>query len=207
MTAYSTQTELRRKLPLTRTAMTIDNAHPDIIKAFDMFFWKHPEAIRLKNRIEQYQNTNKYVQCMQEKQKLDKLRRRSFDIFIRDYEVKVRTIDLKDIQMPDVERATINELYVTIYMACDIIESAVLDINDALHRINKDLQIVQFDELVQLTKGVKEKLNYLQRTENYMNIDAWGERCDNVYKVMREKAGVIIRAKLREDKKRAKNKE
>ena len=187
--------------------MTIDNAHPDILKAFDMFFWKHPEAIRLKDRIEQYQNTNKYVQCLQEKQKLDQLRRRSFDIFIRDYEVKIRTIDLKDIQIPDAERATINELYITIYMACDIIESAVIDINDALHRVDKNLEIVQFDELKELAEEVKKKLNYLQRTENYMNMDAWGDRCDSVYKVMREKAGVIIRAKLREDKKRAKNQE
>lgn len=57
--------------------------------------------------------------------------------------------------MPDVEKATINELYITIYMACDIIESGVLDINDALHRVDKNLEIVQFDELKELAKEVK----------------------------------------------------
>lgn len=70
--------------------MTIDNAHPDDIKAFDQFFWKNPEVIKIMHRIEQYQQTHKYVQCMQEKQKLDQIRRKSFENFIRDYEVKVR---------------------------------------------------------------------------------------------------------------------
>lgn len=181
--------------------MTIDNAHPDDIKAFDQFFWKNPEVIKIMHRIEQYQQTHKYVQCMQEKQKLDQIRRKSFENFIRDYEVKVRTIDLKDIEMPDVEKATINELYITIYMACDIIESGVLDINDALHRVDKSLEIVQFDELKELAKEVKKKLNYLQRTENYMNMNTWGDKCDNMYQMMRNKAKAIIKKKLEEDKK------
>lgn len=166
-----------------------------------MYFWKHPEAVRLKNRIEQYQRTNKYVQCMQEKQKLDQLRRNAFDNFIREYEVKVRTIDLKDIEMPDAEKATINELYITIYMACDIIESGVLDINDALHRVDKNLEIVQFDELKELAEEVKKKLNYLQRTENYMNMNAWGDKCDNMYQMMRNKAKAILKKKHEENKK------
>lgn len=181
--------------------MTIDNAHPDDIKAFDQFFWKNPEVIKIMHRIEQYQQTHKYVQCMQEKQKLDQIRRKSFENFIRDYEVKVRTIDLKDIEMPNVEKATINELYITIYMACDIIESGVLDINDALHRVDKNLEIVQFDELKELAKEVKKKLNYLQRTENYMNMNTWGDKCDNMYQMMRNKAKAIIKKKLEEDKK------
>jgi hypothetical protein len=85
-------------------------------------------------------------------------------------------------------------------MACDIIESGVLDINDALHRVDKSLEIVQFDELKELAKEVKKKLNYLQRTENYMNMNTWGDKCDNMYQMMRNKAKAIIKKKLEEDK-------
>jgi hypothetical protein len=187
--------------------ITIDNAHPDDIKAFDMYFWKDPEVIRIMQRIENYQQRRMYVQTMQEKQRLDKLRRSSFEEFIKEYDVKVNTISLKDVKMPDEMRQHINKLYITIYMACDIIESGVLDLNDAVKKIENTMEVVSFDDLKQLTKAVKEKLNYLQRTDNYLNIDAWGDKCDKVYEFMQQKAQVIINAKLREDKKRAKNKE
>jgi len=181
--------------------MPIDQAHPDDVKAFDSLFWKHPEAQRLLKNIENYQRTNKYVQCMQEKQKLDKLRRKSFEVFIRDYEVTVKTIDLKDVEMPDEQREKLNTLYITIYMACDIIESGVLDINDNLKKISKSLEVVQFDELKNMAKQVKEKLNFLDRTDGYMKLNAWGTTCDNMYGLMQNKARSLVRKKIQEDNK------
>ena len=153
-------------------------------------------------QIDTYERTRQYVNALNAHKRLDELREKSFEIFIRDYEIKSRNVDLKDVPMPDNIRQRINMLYIVTYMACDIIESSVMDLNDTLHKFDTTLTVEQFNELVKLSKDVKKKLNYLQRTDNYMNMDAWGDRCDKVYEFMQQKAQVIINAKLRENKKR-----
>lgn len=185
--------------------MSIKNAHPDDVKIFDESFFRNPSVIKILHEIDVYERNHQYVNALNAHKRLDELREKSFEIFIRDYEIKTRNVDLKDIPLPDCIRQRINMLYICVYMACDIVESAVLDLNDTLHKADATLTVERFDELVKLSKDVKKKLNFLQRTDNYMNMEAWGDRCDKVYEFMQQKAQVIINAKLREDRKRAKN--
>ena len=181
--------------------MSIKNAHPEDVKIFNESFFRNSTVLSMLKKIEQYEARKQWVQALNAKKKLEDLREKSFAIFIKNYEIKTRKVDLKDVDLPDETRKRVNQLYVATYMACDIIESCVLDLNDTLHKVNMTLTVEQFDELVKLAKNVKEKLNFLERTDNYMNMAAWGDRCDDVYDFMQQKAQDIINAKESEDKK------
>lgn len=186
--------------------MSIRDAHPDDLKIFDESFFRNSTVVSMVRKISEYEKKRQWVQALNEKKKLDDLREKSFEIFMREYEIKVRKVDLNDADLPDEIRKRINQLYITTYMACDIIESCVLDMNDTLHKVSSTMTVEHFDELAKLAKSVKEKLNFLERTDNYMNMEAWGDKCDEAYEFMQLKAQAIVNAKSKEDKKRNKTK-
>jgi hypothetical protein len=93
-----------------------------------------------------------------------------------------------------------------LFMCCDIIESATMDMNDILRRTEKDASITTFEDLRQTLLLAREKLKYLQDNGDYMKDLVWAEKCDNMYELMQSKAASIIR-KRRESKNWGKNME
>lgn len=175
--------------------ITIENASKEDVATFDEFFWKNKEARDILHRIDYYQKTNKYIQQFQERQKLDAIRKESFKLFMKEYKQKSRSVNLNDVKMTDGQREKINALYIAIYMACDIIESCVIDINDSLKRVGETLSMHQFDELKSLTVKVREKMDYFSRTEDFTGTDSWGDLCDEMYEMIQEKAVSLMKKK------------
>lgn len=85
------------------------------------------------------------------------------------------------------------QLLLVVFISCDIIESSIIDLNDTLHRTNKDIDITTFNDLSAALKMAKEKLKYLSKNSNYMDDLAWADGCDNMYHLMQNKAKAIIR--------------
>ena len=97
------------------------------------------------------------------------------------------------INVPQADKDRMLELLMVLFMCCDIIECSVVDVNDVLHRTKKDLKITTFDDINNSMKMAEEKLKYLSKNSEYMNDNAWSDHCNNMYKLMQNKAKSIIR--------------
>ena len=106
-------------------------------------------------------------------------------------EAKVLSTEVSDIPVAD--KDAMFEKMMVLFMCCDIIESATIDMNDVLHRTNPCKDIVTFDDLRQTLSLAKEKLKYLQKTGDYMKDLVWADSCDNMYEMMCSKARSIMR--------------
>lgn len=74
-----------------------------------------------------------------------------------------------------------------------MIESAVIDMDDILHKYDKNLHMEMFNDIRQVMNMSKEKLKYLQENSGYMKDLVWGEKCDNMYEMIQNKASAIMR--------------
>ena len=101
--------------------------------------------------------------------------------------------------MPIEDRESILALGIVMFMACDIIESAIIDTNDMLHKHDKELSFEMFNDIQQLSKMAKEKLKFLQNNSGYMKDLVWADKCDNMYQMMLSKAKSIMRKRKSKD--------
>ena len=173
--------------------MTIDDLTPEDRKMFNDVFEKNKEIIALKQKLDMHRRKKEYVQAMQVGKALDILRVRVFQRWIETVQESVEKIDLKDIDMPKEDRDMINVLSITAFMACDIIESCVLDMNDTLHKTHPDMTVEMFDTLIKMAKEAKEHLEFLRRNSTVLEMFIWGDKCDDMYQMMKNKAKAIIK--------------
>lgn len=113
--------------------------------------------------------------------------------YIQKAEREVGTIDTESADIPREDKDEMMEKIMVLFMCCDIIESSILDLNDVLHRTHSDINITTFNDLHQALDLAKQKLQYLQKTGDYMKDLVWADSCDKMYDMMQSKAKRIIR--------------
>lgn len=114
-------------------------------------------------------------------------------IYLEEADKKQVSFDTDTMNLPQADKDRMLELLMVLFMCCDIIECSVVDVNDVLHRTKKDLKITTFDDINNSMKMAEEKLKYLSKNSEYMNDNAWSDHCNNMYKLMSNKAKSIIR--------------
>jgi hypothetical protein len=77
-------------------------------------------------------------------------------------------------------------------MCADIIKSSVLDMDSILHKYDKNMYMEMFNDIRQVMEMSEQKLSYLQKNSGYLKDLVWGEKCDNMYSLMCNKAKSIM---------------
>ena len=95
--------------------------------------------------------------------------------------------------IPNEDKEEISILNVTLFIAIDIVESCLIDINDVLHRTDKTLNYEMHDDLKELSEMVRIKMKYWGENSQYLEDAEWGNRCDDMFEMMKNKAKAIIR--------------
>ena len=151
------------------------------------------EVKQLRNRQQYFQRTGKLAEALEIAKTLDGLFTVALDGYVRKIEKESHTFDSKTSGVPRKDVDEMMEKMTVIFMACDIIESAAVDINDVLRRNKKDITITEFDDIRQISDLAKSKLKYLQKSGDLMKDLAWADKCDNMYEMMLSKAKSLIR--------------
>ena len=178
--------------------MTINDLAPEDREVFDRYFYKNEQVAKMVYLKRQYESERNYVEALKTARAIDEIRERTFNIWIAEMQEKAEKIDLNKSGIPDSAKEQMNILYVTTFIACDIIESAVLDMNDLLKKYDKTLSVEMFDDIKKLSDNAKEKLKFFQRNSGYLNSWIWGAKCDDLYLMAQNKAKKIIK-KNKED--------
>ncbi len=119
--------------------------------------------------------------------------------YLKEANDEAERIDIGTLNISKEDKAEINTLIVTLFMACDIIESATMDFNDVLKRVDDTLVMEQFDDIRNLSKSAKEKLRYLSQNSKLMKDLEWAYKCDDMYEMMKNKAKSILRKRGSKD--------
>ena len=105
------------------------------------------------------------------------------------------TLKLSELGLPEDKLQTLVENMITIFMACDIIETAHFNANEVLKSHNKNASLDNYDDLKTMIGIVESHLKFLQTETGYMDDLAWGDGCDKQYEMIRNKARSIMKKK------------
>ena len=110
--------------------------------------------------------------------------------YLKEANEEAERIDIGTLNISKEDKAEINTLIVTLFMA---------DFNDVLKRVDDTLVMEQFDDIRNLSKSAKEKLRFLSKNSKLMKDLAWAYKCDDMYDMMKNKAKSILRKRASKD--------
>ena len=179
--------------------LSIKDIPDDMLRQIRNSFEDDPQIKQMRIRQDVLLRSGYAVQDLEWGKKIESLFAKVVNNYIEEAANEAETFSLEEAGIPPEDIEKFNEYAVTMFMACDIIQSCIIDINDVLHKTDKDLHFEQFDDIKQIGEMVKSKLDFLQKNSKYMNNAFWGDKCDDMYSMMQNKAKAIIR-KRKEDK-------
>lgn len=128
--------------------------------------------------------------------RLTQLRQRLFDEVAITYEQsiseQVEKLHITEAKIPDADLAEIVHLIVTLFMAIDIQDSCLRDINAILKRTDKSYSFESLKDVQEMNHLVRTQLVHFYNTQKYCQYDCWGDVTDDMYLMMKRKAKAIM---------------
>ena len=173
--------------------MKVSDLPSDLLAKIDEEFESQPKVRELRTQVVMLQRSNRWADALTLARRLEEMRNRCVWEYIRESENAVERIDLTKMDIPKSDKDAMISMMLVCFMCADIIETSVLDINDLIHRYDKDINVEMFNDMRQVMAMAKEKLKYLQESGDYMKGMVWGDKCDDMYDMMKSKARSIMR--------------
>lgn len=167
-------------------------------------FEAEPKVRELRVQQQMLMRTGKYDAALALAKQIDVLFNRVVFEYLENASNEVEKVDIATIEMSIKDKEELMKRLLVCFMCADIIESSVIDMDDILHRYDKNTYMEMFDDIRQVMSMAKAKLRYMQQHSGYMKDLVWGEKCDNMYAMMVSKAGAIMR-KMKSDPNYGKN--
>lgn len=152
-------------------------------------------------RIEQQvlQNKGILMQALDIGKEVEELHTRAIYAYMQMAEDEATNLHLEDVDLDKEDEEFLRTAEIALFMACDVINCCLIDMNDTLHKKDKTLNYETFNDIKNIIGLAKAKLNYLRGNSSYLQNEKWGDLCDNVYKMLMSKAK---RMRLEERKKK-----
>lgn len=166
---------------------------PDIIAKCREKFDASPQIIRLEVNATHLIQQGLYPQAMALRKQKEQLFQQVLVTYQQQISAQVENVNIFAAGLPPEDLQTIERLIVTLFMAIDIIDSCLLDINDTIHHTSEDLFFDHLDDLREMAHMCRDQLNLFSSTQHYYRYAHWGDITDNMYTVMQNKAKSIIR--------------
>lgn len=144
-------------------------------------------------RAARLQQTGRFKEAMRIRQQIEQLFDKVVVAYCKEAESQVRDVTLEAAGVPEEDMEAIECLMVTLYMAVDIMDSCLMDINDTLHRTDKSLSYEKILDLKEMAHLCREQMRMFGSQADYTKYAEWGDITDNMYSMMRSKAKSIIR--------------
>ena len=165
----------------------------ELLSKIRMIFESSPRVRELRMRKELLMREGRHLEALGVSRSLDELFHRCVYEYVDEASRQVEHVDVSSMDIPLEDKERILSLLLVCFMCADMIESAVMDMDDVLHRHDPSLCMEMFNDLRELLSLSREKLKYLQENSGYMDGLVWSERCDDMYEMMQSKARSLIR--------------
>ena len=165
----------------------------DLLAKIREQFNRDPAVQQLQFRQGMLQRQGKFKEALSLAKDIDTLFNNIVYEYAKEAEQQAEHVSLDKLGVTREERDDMLSMCLVMFMCCDIIESAVIDVNDIVHRHDPDMNFDMFNDFKQLKDMAKAKLQYLRDNSGYMKELVWADKCDNMYDMMLSKARSIQR--------------
>lgn len=156
-------------------------------------FEAEPRVRQMRVQQQMLMRTGKHMEALDLAKQIDVLFNQVVYEYIAENERQVEKVDISKIDMPLKDKEEMMKLLLVCFMCADIIKSSVQDMDSILHRHDKNMYMEMFNDIKQVMSMSEQKLQYLQHNSDYLKDLVWGEKCDDMYEMIKSKAGAIMR--------------
>lgn len=173
--------------------MKLSELKPKDQREFLAAFGADPLVRKMEDEFNTYSKRGQYIQAMQMRAKIEDVKARVFDKFVARLDRTAERVNLYDTKITPAQRETLNALCVTLFMACDVIDSAVVDMKETIKAVDETLEFVMFDDIKQVIEQARAKIQFMNSASDVAQNVIWGDTADNMYVMMQNKARSVIR--------------
>lgn len=184
---------------------------PEHVKqAFEDSLNKNPKMIRLQQELSRATQQRNFVKELDLRKKIQEIRFIAQRNLINSKEQDVEEVTtLFNMGLPHETLDKINILMISTYMALDMIEFFVLDINSELKKADPTASLNMFQPIMKLGKEARGNLTYLWKNTSIYDTEDFNNKADNIREMLVNKAKKVYiqYAKRVEEKEKQNNKE
>ena len=173
--------------------MDVRKLPQEVIDKVRASFEDNKEVRQLRVKQQYFERQGRFAEALEIAKVLEELFTVVLDGYMQKAEHDAVRVNETVNELSDADREEMMEKMMVLFMCCDIIESAALDVNDVIKRADPNVDVTMFADMQKLSDMAKTKLKYFGKAGDYMNDALWGERCDNMYAMMLSKAKSIMR--------------
>lgn len=173
--------------------MNVNEVPQELLDKIKQQFDADPKIGELRVQQQMLQRSGKFQDALGVARTIEALYNKCVYEYIKEAEKEVENIDVSDMDIPLADKEKMMQLLLSCFMCADMMKSAIIDIDDILHKYDKELHIEMFNDMRQLMEMSEQKLSFLQKNSGYLKDLVWGEKCDDMYELLLNKAGAIMR--------------
>lgn len=180
----------------------INQASPELYQKFLEKFAQNESVKQIQREIEDAKRHLKLATAITLENKLQRKRELAYDYYMESIEGEGRRIDVKKSGLPQEAIEMMHILYTTAFMACDIIDWTVIDMNDLLKKHDPSMSFETFNDLKRMVKVAREKIEMFKKDSGFTDTPIWRERVDDMYEMMKNKARRVYLKNTEEETKK-----
>lgn len=173
----------------------------DLMAKIDEQFNQHPKIRQMRIKQQMLTARGMIAQALDVGKEIEELHTRAIYGYMQMAEDEATNLHLEDVDLDKEDEEFLRTAEIALFMACDVINCCLIDMNDTLHKKDKTLYYEAFNDMKSIIELVKAKLNYLRKNSSYLQNEKWGELCDNAYKMLMSKA-----KRMRQEERKKKSK-
>lgn len=179
----------------------INNIPETFLKDIDTEFYNTTHIIALQAKQKRLTDKGYYAQALNVAQQIEYLHDNAVAAVLQSAKQEYQDLNIKECQLPPEDEEFMRNAEIALFMACDIMRSCIIDMNDTLHRTDSTLHYETFNEMKKVYEMAKNKLSYLGAHSDYLQNEKWGDICDNMYQMLLNKAKTMRKNMLNKAKK------
>ena len=179
--------------------MNVNDLPQGLLSKIREQFYATPKVRQMEVTRQMYMRNGNLTAALAMAQDIESLYNKCVFEYMEENRQKVEQVELASADIPVEDKEELMRRMLVCFMCADMIESSVIKMNDILHKYDKDMCIEMFDDIRSMMKMSEEKLKYLQENSGYMKDLAWADNCDNMYEMMLNKAGAIMRKRKNDE--------
>lgn len=156
-------------------------------------FDAEPRVQHLRVQQQMLMRNGKYQDALDVAKYIETLYNECVYNYIEESKSQVEQVDIATINMPTKDKEDLMKHLLVCFMCSDIIKSSIQDMDSILHKYDKNMYMELFNDIKQVMDLSEQKLQYLQDNSGYLKDLVWGEKCDDMYEMIKSKAGAIMR--------------
>ena len=179
--------------------MNVNDLPQGLLSKIREQFYATPKVRQMEVTRQMYIRNGNLTAALAMAQDIESLYNKCVFEYMEENRQKVEQVELASADIPVEDKEELMRRMLVCFMCADMIESSVIKMNDILHKYDKDMCIEMFDDIRCMMKMSEEKLKYLQENSGYMKDLVWADNCDNMYEMMLNKAGAIMRKRKNDE--------